>query len=351
MKMLSETQLGEIREHLEKAQNPLFFFDNDADGLCSFMILRKFIGRGRGVAIKSFPDLNYSYIRKVYELNPDYVFILDKPIVSKEFLEEMKNKGVPVVWIDHHEVNKDNSEKADFYYNPVKSDKKSAEPTTYWCYKATEKKQDSWIALLGCVGDGYLPDFIGEVQRKYPDLLSNCDSAFKCVYGTKIGEINKILSFGLKDRTTNVIKMLKFLVDVDNPYDILEENPRTYTFHNRYRQINTKYTSLMEKAKKSVEGDLVYFQYGGELSLSADIANELCYLYPEKIVVVAYIKGTKANISLRGSNVKEITRKAIENLENATGGGHEKATGAEVMVEDLPVFKKRISELVKSDNS
>lgn len=32
--MLTEKQISEIREHLEKAQNPLFFFDND-DGLCS----------------------------------------------------------------------------------------------------------------------------------------------------------------------------------------------------------------------------------------------------------------------------------------------------------------------------
>ena len=31
--MLTEKQLKEIREHLEKAQNPVFFFDNDADGL------------------------------------------------------------------------------------------------------------------------------------------------------------------------------------------------------------------------------------------------------------------------------------------------------------------------------
>ena len=59
--MLNLSQLKEIKEHLEKAQNPLFFFDNDNDGLCSFLLLRRFIDRGRGIAIKSFPDLNVSY--------------------------------------------------------------------------------------------------------------------------------------------------------------------------------------------------------------------------------------------------------------------------------------------------
>ena len=55
--MLNKKELDEIKENLEMSQNPLFFFDNDVDGLCSFLILRRSIGRGRGVAIKSFPDL------------------------------------------------------------------------------------------------------------------------------------------------------------------------------------------------------------------------------------------------------------------------------------------------------
>jgi len=52
-----EKQVAEVREHLEKAQNPVFFFDNDPDGLCSFLLLQRYIGRGRGVVIKSFPQM------------------------------------------------------------------------------------------------------------------------------------------------------------------------------------------------------------------------------------------------------------------------------------------------------
>ena len=73
--MLTEKQVKEIHEHLEKAQNPIFFFDNDPDGLCSFLLLQRYIERGKGVAIKSFPSLDASYCRKVEELNADYVFI------------------------------------------------------------------------------------------------------------------------------------------------------------------------------------------------------------------------------------------------------------------------------------
>src|SRR4030042_6017595 len=101
--MLTEKQIKEIREHLEKAQNPVFFFDNDQDGLCSFLLLRKYTERGKGFPIKTSPALTKDYFRKISEFNSDYVFILDKPEVSKEFFDEIEKVNIPVVWIDHHE--------------------------------------------------------------------------------------------------------------------------------------------------------------------------------------------------------------------------------------------------------
>ena len=116
--MLTQKQVKEIKEHLEQAQNPLFFFDNDPDGLCSFLLLQRWLGRGKGVPIKSFPDLSKDYFRKVSELGADYVFILDKPVISTEFFEEVEKFNVPVVWIDHHEVQVEIPEFI-HYYNPL----------------------------------------------------------------------------------------------------------------------------------------------------------------------------------------------------------------------------------------
>jgi len=77
--MLTEKQISEIREHLERAQNPIFYYDNDCDGLCSFLLLRRYLDRGKGVSIRSAPDLDAQYAKKASELNSDYVFVLDKP--------------------------------------------------------------------------------------------------------------------------------------------------------------------------------------------------------------------------------------------------------------------------------
>ncbi|MBI2629696.1 DHH family phosphoesterase [Candidatus Pacearchaeota archaeon] len=348
--MLSQKQIGEIKEHLEKAQNPLFFFDNDADGLCSFLLLARFSGKGKGVAIKSFPELDISYARKLHELSPDYIFILDKPLVSKNFLEEAKSLNLPVVWIDHHdtEVGENLNIGNVYYYNPQKEEKKEFMPTTYITWKATEKKEDMWIAFCGCIGDNYLPDFKKEFQEHYPELAEpEIKTAFQALYETSIGKITRVINFALKDRTGNVMKMIRLLLKTKFPNEILEDTPSNSLLY-RYKQLNKKYQKLIEKAKNFAKKRLLYFQYGGDLSMSADISNELCYNFPEKVIVVAYIRGTKANISIRGKGVKEITLKAIEGLEGATGGGHDDATGCKVELVDLPKFKERIEKLVGS---
>lgn len=348
--MLTDEEILEIREHLEKAQNPLFFFDNDVDGLGSFLLLRRAFGRGKGVAIKSFPMLDVSYTRKAQELGADYIFILDKPLVSSEFLKEIHELGLKVVWIDHHDVPFPEVSRDDliYYYNSMKSDKPSSEPVTYWSYKIAGRKEDLWLALCGCIGDGYLPDFKEEAEELYPELWKPVKSAFEGLYNTGLGRITQILNFSLKDRTSNVVQMLKFMYKA-GPQDVIEEERKAGGILARFKQIYEKYIKLVKKAEDFVtEGKVLYFQYGGDLSISADIANEIFYNHPDKIVIVSYIKGTKANISIRGkTNIRDFTIKAIEGIEHATGGGHKNATGAQMNVEDLPAFLEAFKKMVK----
>ena len=351
--MLTEKQIKEIREHLEKAQNPVFFFDNDIDGLSSFLLLCRYIERGKGVVIRSYPDLNAGYFRKINELNPDYVFILDKPQVSKEFIDEVKSKNLPIVWIDHHGVDVDKGIlEGIFYYNPNFNEDKTSEPVSYLCYQVSNKKEDLWISLMGCIGDAFMPDFFNESLKRYPEVLETdkeIKEPFDVYYNTKIGEIARVLNFALKDRISNVVQMMKFLLKVKQPNEILEENYKTRQILRRYKQLKLKYDKFLSKAKSFInENKIVFFQYGGEFSLSADIANELFYSYPDKIIVVAYLKGTKANISLRGKiDIRKATVEAIKGLENATGGGHKHATGATIFIEDLDKFKENLRKAVE----
>lgn len=344
--MLTKKQIREIKEHLEKAQNPIFFFDNDPDGLCSFLLLRRYIKRGKGIAIKSFPEMTEEYFRRVTELNSDYIFILDKPLVSEEFFDKAKSFNIPIVWIDHHEVQ---TKIPDFvyYYNTTLNRFKKNEPVTYLCYKITEKKEDLWLAVIGCIFDRFIPDFYSDFIKLYPDLSINSKDAFDIFYKSSIGKIVKIFCFALKDRTSNVVKMIKFLISVKSPYDVLEETNKNREMHLRFNQIQRKYEKLIEKARAIAdEKRILFFQYAGDLSISADLANELSYMFKEKIIVVVYIHGIKGNVSARGKSVRNIILKAIKGIEGATAGGHEDAVGAQVKVEDLEKFRENIENIV-----
>jgi len=346
--MLTTKQVKEIKEHLEKAQNPLFFFDNDPDGLCSFLLLQRFIGRGKGFPIRSFPGLGSDYIRKVSELDSDYIFILDKPVVSKEFFDEVEKINIPVVWIDHHDI--DLKDVPDFvsYYNPLFNKSETNEPVTALCYQVTQKKEDSWLGVIGCISDKFMPDFYAEFAKNYPDLSFDSKEPFDILYKAEIGKISKMFTFSLMDRTTNVIQMLKFLMKVKTPYEILEDNSKNYTMHKRFNEISKKYNKFIEKAHEQANSKkLMYFQYGGDLSMSGILSNELSYRFPDKITVVARTAGVFANMSIRGKNIRDNVLKSIEGLEGATGGGHEDAVGARMKVEDLEKFKENFEKLIE----
>jgi single-stranded DNA-specific DHH superfamily exonuclease len=343
--MLDDKKILEISDHLNRAQNPIFFFDNDSDGLCSFLLLQRFCERGKGIPIKSFPELTGDYFRKVTELNSDYIFILDKPLVSDEFFSKAREMNIPIVCIDHHDVKKSVPDFVN-YYNPASGGVKGSGPTTYLCYQVSRKKEDLWIAVAGCIADRFFPDFYTEFRDRFPDLAIESEDAFEIRYRSGIGRITNLLSFALKDRTTNVVRMMKFLMSAKSPYEVLEESPGNHTMHQRFSQINAKYQRLMERAKKTLSNRLLFFQYSGDLSISSDIANELNYLFPRKYVVVAFVSGAKVNISARGKGIREMVEGIINGYPNSTGGGHDDAVGAKIRKEDLGRFKMELMRAV-----
>lgn len=81
--------------------------------------------------------------------------------------------------------------------------------------------------------------------------------------------------------------------------------------------------------------------------MSSEIANGLKYFFPDKMIFVFYIKEAVVNVSGRGIGVRKLLHKILEDFENATGGGHERAVGARIMKKDLEKFKERVKELIR----
>lgn len=349
--MLTEEQIKELRELLENAQNPLFLYDNDADGLCSFLLLRRYLGRGMGAPVRSYPKLDAGYAKSAVELKADVVFVLDKPVMSEEFVVELDKMQIPLIWIDHHTMDHDFIKKYNVkVFNPAYNTGKykGNEPVTALVYSLTNRKEDMWIAVMGCVADHYLPDFAEEFGKDNPEYWGNVKTPFEAYFKTEIGRLALGLNFGLKDRTGNIIKLQNYLVGCKSPSDVLAEEKGNREFRARYKEVKNKYDSLIEKADKCVEGNLLFFSYAGDLSISGDLSNELCFKYPKLTVVVAYKNGGITNVSMRGKNVNGILGRVLKKVEGA-GGGHEDAVGLRIKTEDTDKLKQALIEEVNQN--
>lgn len=345
--MLTKEQVFEIREHLENASSPLFYFDNDQDGFSSYLLLRRMIKKGAGIQVKTSP-LNMAYYNRIKEFNPDVVFILDQPTVDNEFFENLEKDGIKVVWIDHHENDVELIHKSVHYYNPLYNEYKVNVPVTDLCYQISGNKNDIWLAVLGCISDKFMPSFYSEFMEKYPDLGIKTEEPFEVYYNSTIGKISRMIGIGLKDRTTNVVNMMRFMYKVKTPYEILEETKANSTMHKRFELIDSKFKKYINRAKEEIDEDspVIFFKYAGETSMSADLANKLSYLYPDKFLIVGFIKGARINLSMRGLGVKKIALEAIKEFKMGTCGGHDNAVGGQLNADEVEKFVMNFKEIL-----
>ncbi|MEK6984414.1 MAG: DHH family phosphoesterase [Nanoarchaeota archaeon] len=342
---LSKIQIAQIRDNLDNCKNPLFFFDDDQDGLCSFLQFYRYKNEGRGIIVKTTPKLGSVFARKVEEYRPDKIFVLDIAVVEQDFLDEIK---VPVIWIDHHApLERDNVK----YFNSRISNWEDNHPVSYMCYQTIG--QDLWIATVGCVADWFLPPFLNEFKEQFPDLI---DKPYRVpgdiIYATKLGHLIRIFSFILKGRTGNVMQCIKILTRIKSPYEILnQESAQGKFIYKRYEQVNTLYEPLLKDVLNTVrktKEDLAVFKYKDDKSsFTSDLSNEAMYRNPDNIILIAREKNDEMKCSLRSSNIilPPLIEKALVGL-NGYGGGHEHACGLNVKTSDFQEFVKRFREMI-----
>ena len=346
--MISEKQIEEIRKELKESENPLFFFDDDPDGLCSYLLLRKYIGKGKGVVAKGSATLDVNYIRKIEENSPDKIFVLDKPIISQEFIDKANRR---IIWIDHHPIIKREGVK---YYNPRTSNNENI-CASYLCYKIIEdneelKEEDLWIAAVGIIADWGIPVFFDELSKRYPDLIANARTEKELLYESEFGKLIKIFSYLLKGKTGDVNKHINILLKMKSPYEILKQESTKGRFvFKTAEKIGKAYNELLEKALKIKADKLFVFTYpSGKISFTGELSNELLYKFPGKIILIGREKDGDIRFSLRSDDliISNILEKALVEIEGY-GGGHEFACGGNITKKD---WKKFVENLKKEIN-
>ncbi|MGB9748553.1 MAG: DHH family phosphoesterase [Candidatus Woesearchaeota archaeon] len=340
---ITKEELVKIRNYLDEATRPIYFFDDDPDGLSSFLLFYRYKKSGKGIVIKSSPVLEQEYASKVNEYYADTVFVLDKPITSQEFIDACLPSKIVI--IDHHEpINLNNA----LYFNPRIENNKDNRPVSYWCYMTI--KQDLWIAMTGMIGDWFLPKKLRErFSREHPELLpADIKKPEDALYKTKLGVLSKIFSFILKGKTTEVMKAVKILTRIEDPNEILnQETPRGKFIYKKYLKVNAEYNYLLKQIlKKDKNEEIIVFTYPGKkMSFTGELSNEILYRFPNKINIIGRVKSGEVKCSIRASkhNLPEIIKKSFVGV-RGYGGGHLHACGASIKEEDFPLFVKKFKE-------
>ena len=342
---LSSAQIHQIRDNLDNCQKPLFFFDDDQDGVCSFLQFYRYRKEGKGIIVKTTPKLGTVFLNKVKEYGPDKIFILDLAIVEQDFLDELK---VPVIWVDHHgPFERDNVK----YFNPRISKWEDNHPTSYMCHQVVQ--QDLWIAAVGCIADWFIPPFINDFKKEFPDLI---DKPYKMVgdiiYSTKLGLLTRIFAFVLKGKINEVMKSIKILTRINSPYEILrQETAQGRLIYKRYEEVNKLYEPLVKDVLKTAEktaDKLAVFRYADDkTSFTSELSNEAIYRFPDKVIIIAREKNDEMKCSIRSSKIiiPPLVEKCLIGLEGY-GGGHEHACGLNIKTRDFEEFLKKFRGMI-----
>lgn len=353
--MILEKEIIELREALKTSKRPIIFFDDDTDGVSSFLLFYHYVKDHvedvKGIIVKSSPILKDDvYLRRIQEFQPDKVFILDKPMVHQDFLDKIK---IPVYWLDHHPM----QDKMNVhYFNPLRHKAKGFDPdnrpTTYWAFKVTEEPDKYlWIAMVGCIGDWFIPEFSKKFIKEYPDLW---DKKIKIrnpgtvLYETVLGKLCRIIQFNLKGMTKDVQASFKIMTRINDPYEILNKTTsQAKLIFKNYENLEHKYQEIISRIKITKD-KLVLFMYNDNYSITSDLSSEIEYHHPNKLIIIARQKDDDMKCSIRAEklDVRAILEKSLIGIEGH-GGGHEHACGASIKQKDFDKFIENVRENIK----
>ncbi|MAG47835.1 hypothetical protein CL617_04470 [archaeon] len=334
--------LKKIKDQLEKSENPLILYDDDPDGLCSYLLLKRSFPKASGFIVKSSPYVTEEIVPLIRNYYPDLIVIVDKPVVTQDFVDKI---AVPIIWIDHHPIIK---LKGVTYFNPRLKDPEDNRPTTHWCYNLVKK--DMWIAAIGIISDWAKPSFFKKFVKEYPGLADENAKKEDVLFSSELGNLIKIFDFILKNNTSTINKCVNVLTRIETPYEIINQETKEgkYIYSNA-KKFAKRYDDLFAKAIKiKPDGNIVIFTYTTKLtSFTGEIANALNYKHKDKVIFVGRQKEDRINFSLRSEKIKvrPILDKAIKGLDGS-GGGHDFACGGNILSRDFSEFIEKVRKYV-----
>ncbi len=329
---------------LVESSRPLYLYDDDVDGVCSFLQLYKsFEKKGRGIICKSSPKVEEIYVSAIEKYAPDLIVVLDKPLVS----DAIFSLNIPIIWIDHHLAQHNYSAQTTYINSRLLG---ISDCTSQLVYTITQS--NPWLCICGCVSDWQLPKLKPKHRDLYPELGSFTNkSAPKLLFNSSIGKLIDIIGFNLKGKSTDVKKSIEYLSCITKPLELFEQqNEYAMFLYKRYTEMYREFQEQYLNMKKQIEHSstfvnaLVY--HTNTVSITRELSNKLHFEFPKKIIIVCRLHNGEYKCSLRSPqniDLATILDSIFQSIPGH-GGGHKNACGACVKEDDWEYFLEQITE-------
>jgi len=329
----------------------VIIFNNDADGICSCVLLNKFFektGRRRPYVISQPMPMDNNIIRRIQTTIPNKIIFLDLAVDQQQNILKKLGGICDILIIDHHQAYKNLTEKNIVHYNPRFEKKDIYQSTSYLVYKVLSKIVDFseflWLAGIGMIADynlDYSRDVVDEIKKTY-----SLDDIVK----SPLGRWSAMISSSRATKAVNCeqfVNILENVKDFSNFSDVKDAEK----INESYQKIEHEIVSLLQDAEANAEriGKIIFYEIKSKFNLSSGISTRLSENYRDKLVVIYEKKESKVKVSARNQSNKidagNALKKATLGLK-ASGGGHEAAAGATIKPADWDTFKENLIRIV-----
>lgn len=315
----------------------------DLDGLASGIFMQKILeSKGLKVQFIEFVNYNPGALKDVIKDKEYSVLIFTDWNVDNylEELEEIRNKARFLV-IDHHPPNEALKDKS----NIIKTESNYCSAHTLFDLakggKYFDTKNFEWLVCSAIILDytcDKSPENFAFIKSIYPEVKH--DSS---IWNSVPGETGKAIANALIYYSSDLMKV----------YDLVLNKDLT-SLKKADKVIRKEIEKWIEKFKKEAEyfeEEKLYFAYGNpKYNIVSVVASKLSDkdFGESTVIFVSDIKDNKGFLKLSSRNqtgkvdLNKLLRKCVEGFENASAGGHVKASAGVIMKKDLEKFKEKL---------
>jgi oligoribonuclease NrnB/cAMP/cGMP phosphodiesterase (DHH superfamily) len=307
----------------------------DCDGIASARVVDLALQPDE-VFFVDYKDLNQDFINKIVESKFETVVITDLFFKNKDDLKELGKKS-KVLIIDHHSPDVDLNSENIVHLN---SQGHCAAMIAYDLFsKVTDLTRIDWLVACACAADWLVQndvEFLTEIYRKYNDKFEVVDGELR-----KTGQI-----WSWSNDISSGLAYFRGL-NLREGYKEIGNNPGEFgNFAKAIKLVNAEieeFRKKFKKEKKEIENGY-FFELNPKYEIKGMLISELSSLEKNKTLIFAVPTKDKILLSSRRQDGLVDLNKFMFDATNGigSGGGHKKAAGGFVKIENYSEFKKRI---------